>query len=209
MLDCINTYSWLISLCIASFIAYHVYFLSKRLSNKNKLEHREKIKDAVQELLVKIKKESLRKKVYLVNINRYFTDYPDNKEKIFNGYSHIRADIKWFSVEWVLFFSDMIQTVYKNDAGQLSFNWKNGVEIFKVAPVWIVPYEWIEYIDLQGDEYGFVPLFFCHFKGFRFWKKWWTWWRRLLPFGYPYKKIIYYILKDDGNYTLVNQKIYN
>lgn len=57
MLHWINTHNWLISLILGSFIAYHVFFLSKRLSNKSKLEHREKIKDAVQELLVKIKKE--------------------------------------------------------------------------------------------------------------------------------------------------------
>ncbi len=65
---------------------------------------------------------------------------------------------------------------------------KDGKNI-KVFEVGVVPYEWIDYVDLRGDEHGYKPLFFCRFKGKRYWK---MSPKRLLPFGYPYKEILYY-----------------
>ncbi|MBL7058578.1 hypothetical protein ISS03_04525 [Patescibacteria group bacterium] len=66
--DCLSTnYGWIISLFIQGFIAYHVFFLSKKLSNKARLEHKEKIKKRAEELLLKIHRQKLNSEVYLVN----------------------------------------------------------------------------------------------------------------------------------------------
>ncbi len=84
-----DNYGWLLSLLIQSFIAYHIFFRTKRLLNKDRLEHKEKIKQKA-EYLIGIRRNA---EVYLVNINRYFRDYPSNDEKRFESYSHIRAEI--------------------------------------------------------------------------------------------------------------------
>ncbi len=193
-----NFWEVIISLSIQGFIAYHVYFLSKRLTNKAKLEHKEKIKQITEEYLAGIRSKKLSSKVYLVNINRYFKDYPSNTEKTFEGYSHIRADIKSVRFDGIEFFAEMPTEVYRNKSGDLSFKGEKKGKVFNVYPVGIVPYEWIEHIDLEGDEYAFVPLFYCHYKGRTHWK----FWKRLLFFGYPYKKMIYYKISDtydEGN----------
>jgi len=179
---------WVISLFIQGFIAYHIFFLSKKLSNRARLKHKEKIKQKAEELLSKIHRQKLNSEVYLVNINRYFKDYPSNKEKRFEGYSHIRAEIKSTRFDGVQFFSAMPVEVYQKSNGELSFNRKNKEKVFNAFPVSVVPYEWIEHIDLDGDEYGYVPLFYCHFKG----KTNWKFWKCLLFFGYPYKRTDYY-----------------
>ncbi len=184
-----ENYGWTISLLIQGFIAYHVFFLSKKLSSRARLEHKEKIKQKAEELLSEIHRKKLNSEVYLVNINRYFKDYPSNKEKIFEGYSHIKAEIKSTRFDGVQFFCSMPVEVYQKSDGKLSFKGEAKEKVFNAFPVGVVPYEWIEYVDLRGDEYGYVPLFYCHFKGKIYWKRSW---RRFLPFGYPYKELVYY-----------------
>ena len=183
-----TNYGWVISLFIQGFIAYHVFFLSKKLSSRARLEHKENIKQKAEKLLSEIHSKKLNSEVYLVNINRYFKDYPSNKEKIFEGYSHIKAEIKSTRFDGVQFFCSMPVEVYQKSDGRLSFKGEAKEKIFNAFPVGVVPYEWIEHVDLRGDEYGYVSLFYCHFKG----KTNWNFWKRLKFFGYPYKSLVYY-----------------
>lgn len=197
---------------LGGFIAYHVYFLSKRLSDKDKLKHKEEIKKSADELISNIRNKGINSKVYLVNIDRYFKDYPNNKEKLFDSYSHIGAEIKATRFDGVEFFTEIVE-LYKNKKGKLSRD--NKGEFFcKAFVVGVVPYDWIEYVDLDGDEHGFKSLLYCHFKGRIYWKFWKS---KLLWFGYPYKYLVYYRESDvylEGRdpagmkYVLINQLIY-
>jgi len=189
-----KNYEWIIILVIQMFIAYHVFFLSKKLSSRARLETKENIKQKAEELLSKIHTKQLNSEVHLVNINRYFKDYPSNKEKIFKGYSQIKAEIKSTRFDGVSFFCAMPVEVYRKPDGMLSFKGEKEEKVFNAYPVGIVPYEWIEYVDFYGDEYGYVPIFYCYFKGKRYWKKSL---KRFLPFGYPYKNIVYYRENED------------
>lgn len=182
-----------IGILVSIFIAYHIFFLSKRLSNQSKLEHKEKIKIITDELLSRINHKGLRSKVYLVNTNRYFKDYPGNQEKLRSGYSHIHAEVKATRYNGVEFFCSMPEQAYITKNEELTLNSKMGEEAFLVYQVGLVPYEWIEYVDLEGDEYSWVSLFYCKFKGNIYWK---NWWRKLIPFGYPYNNLIYYRKSD-------------
>ncbi|MFA5446433.1 MAG: hypothetical protein WCX24_00670 [Candidatus Paceibacterota bacterium] len=179
-----NNYDWVISTFVQVVIALLIFFLTKQLSSRARLERRERIKQIVDKL-------KLGQEVYLVNVKRYFQDYPSNNEKIVSGFSHIKAEIKTSRFNGIEFFCG-IKELYRKADGILTFNENSkgtAREIIKVFEVGIIPYEWIEYVDLQGDEHGFVPLFFCHFKGGRYWK---NSLKRFLPFGYPYKEIVYY-----------------
>lgn len=195
-----------VSFLVQGFIAYHIFFLSKKISNRDKLSHKEQIKQKAEN----IKQGS---KIYLVNINRYFKDYPDNADKLLGGYSHIKAEYKCARFDGIEFFCSTPEQVYKKEDGTLSFQGLETEKDFIVFPVGIVPYEWIEYIDLEGDEYAYVPLFYSRFKGKIYWK---NFWRRLIPFGYPYNKLAYYRESDvydpkndpDGmKYTFVRENI--
>ena len=200
----------ILQIIIGGFIAYHVFSLSKQLTNKEKLEHRKRIKK-------KLEKLKLGEEVYLINVKRYFKDYPFNREKIFSGYSHIRAEMNTTRFNGIEFFCG-IKEIYKKSDGSLTLNSKykkTTQEKIKDFEVGVIPYEWIEYVDLQGDEYGFVPLFFCYFKGRRYWRKSLKY---FLPFGYPYKKIIYYKISenyhkdnnsDDMKFSFINEPISN
>lgn len=188
----VTNYGWTISLLIQSFIAYHVFFLTQRLSNRERLKHKDAIKNKADELLSEIRRKKTNSEVYLVNINRYFKDYPSNTEKRFEGYSHIRAEIKITRFDGIEFFAEPPVEVYRKPDGSLSFKGSKKDKVFNAYPVGVVPYEWIEHVDITGDEYAYVPLFYCHFKG----KTNWKFWRRFLFFGYPYKQMLYYRLSD-------------
>ena len=189
-----ENYQWVIGILVQALIAYHVYFLSRKITNKNRLEHKQSIKQKAEKLICDIRSKKINSEVYLINMGRYFKDYPSNKEKRFRGYSHIKAEIKTTRFNGIEFFEEMPKDVYIKRGGKLSFKGNRSEKSFIVYPVGIVPYEWVEYIELDGDEFSGVPLFFCHFRGRTNWK----FWKRLLFFGYPYKQIVYY--KIWGNY---------
>ncbi|PIR84140.1 hypothetical protein COU18_00050 [Candidatus Kaiserbacteria bacterium CG10_big_fil_rev_8_21_14_0_10_51_14] len=202
-------YGWAISLLIQSFIAYHVFFLSKRLSYRAKLEHSERIKRNVDEI-------KLGREIYLVNVKRRFKDYPSNKERLISGYSHIKAEMKVARFDGIEFFCG-IKEIYRKPDGKLSLNKKHeqsATEKIKVFEVGVIPYEWIDYIDPRGDEHGYKPLFFCYYRGRRYWK---NSLKKYLPFGYPYKEIIYYRESNvyrqydppDWKFTFVNEEVRN
>lgn len=164
-----ENYQWLVEVCVGAFVAYHLYFLSKRVTSRQKLEHKDKVKAKADELCIKIFKENLRSKVYLVNVNRYFTDYPSSSEKI-KGYAVIAGEIKTTRFDGVEFFCSLPKGVYRRPDGQLTFDSSDKNEkVQTVFPVGIVPYDWIEFVDPEGDEFDYRPLFFTHFKGRVYW----------------------------------------
>ncbi len=184
-----ENYDWAIVLVVQIFIAYHVFFLTRKLSNRARLEHKEKIRQQVEAMLAEIRSKQSEGKVHLLNVSRYFRDYPSGREKLFGGYSGISGYLKSLRFDGIEFFGGEILEVYRGSDGRLSFKGQKEARVFNAYPVGIVPYEWIEYIDSRGDEYGYLPLFFVHFKGKRYWKKPW---KRFFPIGYPYRRIVYY-----------------
>ncbi|CAO5682127.1 MAG: hypothetical protein HEEMFOPI_01598 [Holosporales bacterium] len=184
----ICNYQWMFGTLISIAIAYHVYHLSKRITNKDRVKHNSQVKEEADSILATIMKDGLRRKVLLVNINRYFKDYPKNIERI-GGYTYISAEIKITRFDGIEFFSSLPREVFKRKDGKYTFNSQKGdKQDFVVFPVGIVPYEWIDHINKDGDEFDGHPIFFTHFKG----RVYWSWWRRLIPFGYPYERFIYY-----------------
>lgn len=183
----------ILGILLGGFIAYHIFFLSKRISNQTRLAHKDLVKEKACDLLAKIVKEGIRRKVYLVNINRYFKDYPSNQDKLGSGYSHIKGEIKATRYNGIEFFCETPTQAYYTEDGQITLKGSGGKEAFIVYPVGLVPYEWIEYVDLEGDEYEGVPLFYTKFKGPIYWK---SWWRKLIPVGYPYKELTYHRKSD-------------
>jgi len=121
--------------------------------------------------------------------------------------------LKSLKFDGIEFFWGEILEVYQKPDGRLSFKGDQEARVFNVYPVGIVPYEWIEYIDAYGDEYDYLPQFFVHFNGKRHWKKSL---KRFLPFGYPYRTIVYYRESEtyregsmplDMKYTLIDEPI--
>jgi len=93
----------------------------------------------------------------------------------------------------------MPREVYRWENWKLYFKGpKKAIEKIKVYPIWIVPYENIDYIDFNWDEYNNSPLIFCKFNKYELFI-------RSFPkvfYKFPYYKIVYYI--ENVNYDEKN-----
>ena len=145
-----------------------------------------------QEEFNRINKEEQAVEVHLVNTSRYYKDYPSNNLNI-HGYSHIKAELKSARFDGLEFFCSSPEYIYKRKDGKLTTKKEGNKLYYKAFPVGLVPYDWIDHIDIGGDEYGYVPQFFCSFKGSIYWKN--SLFNKIFR-GYPYSKIMYYIESD-------------
>lgn len=167
----------IISIIVGSFIAYHVYFLSKRLGLKDRLAHKDSVRKRVEPILSEIRR-GINSKVELVNVKKYFSHYPNTNERNRHGYTYLGAELKALRFDGVEFFC-AVRAVYRDSDGKLSLCEGEGLvqEEHNILEVGIIPYEWIEYVDAGGDEFSYRPQFFTQFNG---------------PDKSPYKYLVYY-----------------
>ncbi len=170
-----------IGIIVGGFIAYHVYFLSKKINLKDRLSHKDSIIKRVQPLLENIR-NGINVEVELVNVKKYLKYYPHNNSLNKNGYTYMRAELKALRFDGVEFFCE-VQAIYKKPNGKFSLT--NGERYIKQDKNTLVggtiPYEWIEHVDPNGDEFSYRPQFFTNFKG---------------DGKSPYKRFSFYIESD-------------
>lgn len=163
----INNIVGVIGILIGGFIAYHVYFLSKRLTFQDKMANSDKIKRQVYKILNEVR-NGISRKVELINTKKYIRHYPHNNKKNRLGYTYLGAELKGPKYNGIEFFCDMPQNLYIDKDGEFTLKKTDRTDRkvdFYVYPVGLVPYEWIEYVDTNGDEFSYRPQFFVKFNG--------------------------------------------
>lgn len=153
----------IIGLLVSSFIAYNIYFLSKRLTFQDEMAHGAKVRKQVDGLLADIRK-GYNSKVEFINVKRYKKDYPHNNEENRHGYTYQAAELKGYSFDGVEFINS-VQEAYLDADGNVTLQKTKKKAGFNVLEVGVVPYEWIEYVDPVGDDTAYRPQFFAKFKG--------------------------------------------
>jgi hypothetical protein len=164
-----------IGILVSAFIAYNIYFLSKRLTFQDTLLNAAQIREKTDPLLADIRKGNS-SKIEFINVKRYKKDYPHNNEKSRHGYTYQGAELKGYSYDGVEFFNT-VHKGYLDAEGKLTLTETKKAAGFNVFEVGVVPYEWIVYVDPIGDDTAYRPQFFAKFKG---------------KFKTPYKTARYY-----------------
>lgn len=177
-----------IGVLVSGFIAYHVFFLSKRLSFQDEMVHGSKVREQVNELLRDIRK-GYSSKIEFINVKRYKKDYPHNNEENKHGYTYQAAELKGYSYDGVEFFN-YLHEAHLDKAGNITLKKTKKPAGFNVYEVGVVPYEWIDYIDPAGDDTAYRPQFFTQFKG-KIGKRG--------EFRVPYKSFRYFKLSENYN----------
>ena len=177
----LNFGATLAAIIVGGFIAYHIYFLHKSITFRDKIRHAQNIRDVVQEKIYEIQSKGLNHEVMLVNIRRYNNDYVGENTKDRHGYVELKAELKSVRYDGVEFFESMPQQSYYDSSKKITLR-KTKNKAYLVYPVGLVPYEWIEHIDMHGDEFRYVPIFFVKFAG---------------KDKYPYKYISYYMQSEN------------
>lgn len=177
----------IVGIGLGTFVAYHVYSLSKQQSFRERFTRRESIQKQVEELLYKIR-NGINSKVELINVAKYDTHYPANNEKNRHGYTYLGAELKGYHFAGVEFFCEVIEA-YKIESNNFSKKRISADQTStNILMAGVIPYEWIESVDLRGDDTSYRPQFYTHFKGKQ---------------KAPYKTFRYY-LRDSDIFTEVN-----
>lgn len=153
------------SILVGGFIAYHVYFLSKRINLKDRLVHKDDVRNRVEPLLTRIRKGG-GSKSELINVKKYLVHYPHSNELNKDGYTYLGAELKALQFDGVEFFCG-IRELYKRADGTYTLKNEDGAvrEDGNTFEAGIIPYQWIEYVDGGGDEFSYRPQFFTQFNG--------------------------------------------
>ena len=108
----------IVGILVGVFIAYHVYFLSRRIVLKDRLIHRENIRKQIEPLLHEISNGNNRE-VEIVNVKKYTSHYPDNNERNRYGYTYTKGELKALRYDGVEFFC-AVREVYRKSDGTLT-----------------------------------------------------------------------------------------
>jgi hypothetical protein len=155
----------IIGIGVSGVIAYHVYFLSKRLGLRDRLKHKSQIVAMVEPLLHEMAK-GRRRRVELINAKIYPKGYLGENKETRHGYPYLGAELKASRFDGLEFFCEVV-AVYRKPSGEVTIKASPDAERLEknAFAVGVVPYEWIEFVDAQGDEFSYRPQFFTYFKG--------------------------------------------
>ena len=191
----INNIIGILGIIISVFIAYHIFYLSKKISFTNKIKHAQKIREIVERLLNDNSLVNRRsQKVEIINVKKYFKDYPFRNKKNKHGYTYLGAELKQIRFDGIEFFCG-IEEIYVNSENKYSLIKKDGYYKYEknILKAGVVPYDWIKYIYIDGDmSTGYRPQFFVNFIGKN---------------KEPYKYFSYYFNNDNdniNNFTEIN-----
>lgn len=169
-LQCNDWFVSVIGLIISSIIAYHVWFLSMKITLNTKLDRKANIQGKVLQLLkeINITKER-RNRIYLIDADVYEKFYPSNENR-FRRFSHIKGGLLGYKNNGIEFFTGSTKEIFENQNGEFFLKKRQDTKPITGHLVGLVPYEWIIEIDFNGDEFNNSPLIFCRFKKKSFWK---------------------------------------
>lgn len=160
--DVLNDIIQTIGILVGIVIAFLIYRLERRMSFRDKLAHRAKLQSEIEPLLREIK-DGRRRKVELLNVKRYEIDYPNNNEGK-EGHTYWGAELYRYGFNGIEFFSS-VEELYLTDTGEYTLKKTKKKAKFNVLVAGVIPYEWIEYFDLDGDEFEGRPQFYVYFNG--------------------------------------------
>jgi hypothetical protein len=180
----------IIGVLMGAFISYHLYFLSQKLELKDKLIHKDNVRNKIEPILEAVGQRGS-SDIELINAKKYFKHYPDDNSLNKNGYTYLKGELKALQFDGVELFCG-VKELYRKPDGRFSLSKEGGAikENYNVFEVGVIPYEWIEYVDGRGDEFSYRPQFFINFKGFK---------------KSPYKYFKYYI--EDNAYCAGREPI--
>lgn len=189
-IEIINIITSVLGIIIGTFVAYHVYSLSKQQTFRERFTRRESIQKQLDEQIYKIR-NGISSKVEIINIAKYDTHYPADNTENHHGYTYLGAELKSYHFAGVEFFCEVISAYRISDTSFSRKPSSSESTSFNILVAGVIPYEWIESVDLRGDDTSYRPQFYVYFNGTK---------------KYPYKTYRYYVKNPSGveGFTEVN-----
>lgn len=126
-----------------------------------RVRHHDALRDQFKEEIDRCRAENLRKDVIIRHVNR-LDDYPNNKEGpgISPWFKAGLLDTYHMGIKVGLGWYGLVQS----DRGLRRADYQNAEEGELTAMLMgEIPYDFIESMNVRGDEYYYLPHIFCHF----------------------------------------------
>ncbi len=182
----------LLGIAIGTFVAYHVYKLSKQKSFGELFSKRQLIQKIIDEKLYKIRNKQEHRKFELINVEKYKKYYPQNNTKNRKGYTYMGAELKGYYFGGVEFFCEVVEGYKLNDFEYSVDALAPCLEKQNIFKTGSIPYEFIESVDLNGDDTSNRSQLYAYFNGIN---------------KTPYFEYRYYIKDDNGQFLPIKYRL--
>lgn len=139
-----------------------IFFLGRRLSFRQQRERVRELESKAWEVLGPIRTEGLNSKVIIMNVARYKRGYDGSNEMTWRGYAYEGKEL----IEIVHGGVEVIfraTNSYYDASGRRTFT-KTDKPAPNVIEAGHIPWEWIEDIAPEGDEFDGSAIFFVRHK---------------------------------------------
>jgi hypothetical protein len=137
-------------------------FLGRRLSFRQKRERIRELETKAWEVLGPIRTEGLNSKIIIMNVARYKRGYDGSNEMTWRGYAYAGKELIEIAHGGIEVISWATNSYYDASGRRtLATTDKPGPTIIESGHI---PWEWIEDIAPEGDEFDGAPIFFVRHR---------------------------------------------
>jgi hypothetical protein len=158
--------AWSLGVAIATFLlgaalSVGLFLLGKRLDFRSRMRRAEELSQTVSGL-VRAGGDELRD-VILMNARRYERDYDGGNDTNRHGSVMAKAELLGVRHSGVDLVCDVVQNWFDSRGRRtLKATSRPAPNILRVG---LVPFEFIEHINIHGDEFRAEPIFYVRYKG--------------------------------------------
>ncbi len=153
------------------------------------LQRRDTLKQMFLERMPKKNEYGVRTDVIIRDIKR-MDEYPDINTKKKGISSWFKAELKGTYHRGIEVFIHGWETIKQDPNGVWDFCHYKDPDAIKVIPIARIPYDYIEHVDWDGDEYYNVPVVYCKFQGVN---------------DGPYEEIPFFSKVGEGEYSFFRE----
>lgn len=152
---------------LGAVISVVLYRLGRRLDFRSRMRRWDELRDTVNTLFIERRSEL--HDVILMNSKRYEKDYEGGNDANRHGYIMGKGELLGPRHNGVELICKVLETWTDSSGrrtlrkpGKKSEGWTKARNVFEVG---LVPWEYIEHINLHGDEYRAEVIFYVRYKG--------------------------------------------
>jgi hypothetical protein len=152
-----------LSLVIGTTITIIVYQLGRKLDFRTRMHTWDELRDITRKIGAEMHDRDLNTEVLLLNADRYEREYDGGNRFTRHGHVQLREEYMEVHHNGISFLIRAIPSWTDADGNPVLHKTEKSAD--NVLEVGFVPFEYIEYIDPNRNEYKNSPLFYVHFRG--------------------------------------------
>ncbi|UDF13515.1 hypothetical protein LH407_01260 [Antiquaquibacter oligotrophicus] len=152
-----------LSLLVGTAVTLIVYRLSRKLDFRTRIHTWGELRDVTRRFAAEMHDQGLNKEVILLNADRYEKDYDGGNRFTRHGYIQVRTEFIDVRHDGLALMTFPVST-WRDASGRRVLD-EADTQDENVLEVGFVPFDWIEHIDPDGNDYKNAPLVYVHFRG--------------------------------------------